>query len=79
MDTRTLYCARYYDLPQGDWKSSIAEKPLGKGNVDWDNYLKALKDIGYTGYLVIERECGDTPAKDIAAAADFLREKLFGL
>ncbi|WP_251182837.1 sugar phosphate isomerase/epimerase family protein [Anaerocaecibacter muris] len=76
VDTRTLYCARYYDLPQGDWKSSIAEKPLGKGNVDWDNYLKALKDIGYTGYLVIERECGDTPAKDISAAADFLREQL---
>ena len=76
VDTRTLYCARYYDLPQGDWKCSIAEKPLGKGNVDWDNYLKALKDIGYTGYLIIERECGDTPAKDIAAAADFLREQL---
>lgn len=75
-DTRALYCARYYDLPQADWGSSIKEMPLGLGNVDWDNYLKALKDIGYDGYLVIERECGEDPAKDIAAAASFLKEKL---
>lgn len=49
------------------------EVPLGKGNVDWPNYLKALEEIGYRGFLTIERECGDTPVNDIRMAADFLR------
>ena len=75
VDTRTLYCPEYYGLEQGDW-SCIIETPLGQGNVDWVNYLKALKDIGYDGYLTIERECGDDPAADIALATDFLRKML---
>ena len=75
VDTRTLYCPQYYGLEQGDW-GSIIEMPLGQGNVDWDNYLKALKEIGYNGYLTIERECGENPAADIELAANFLREKL---
>ncbi len=49
------------------------EEPLGKGGVDFPAYLKALEEIGYKGFLTIERECGDDPAKDIACAADFLR------
>ncbi len=52
------------------------EVPLGKGGVDWDNYLMALKNIGYNGYLTIERECGEDPAADIKMAVDFLGEKL---
>ena len=50
------------------------EVPLGTGQVDFPAYLAALDEIGYKGYLTIEREVGDTPAKDIATAADFLRE-----
>ena len=50
------------------------EVPLGTGQVDFPAYLAALEEIGYKGYLTIEREVGDTPAKDIATAADFLRE-----
>lgn len=49
------------------------EVPLGTGSVDFPRYLAALEDIGYRGYLTIERECGDNPEKDIATAADFLR------
>lgn len=49
------------------------ELPLGKGGVDWPRYLKALDDIGYKGFLTIERECGDNPEADIRMAADFLR------
>ena len=52
------------------------EKPLGDGAVDWDNYLKALKDIGYDGFLTIERECGDEPEKDIEKAVAYLNYKL---
>ena len=49
------------------------EVPLGKGQVDFQAYLAALEDIGYRGYLTIEREVGDTPEADIKLAADFLR------
>jgi sugar phosphate isomerase/epimerase len=52
------------------------ELPLGEGEVDWNAYLIALKDIGYDGYLTIERECGEDPRGDIAFAADFLKMKL---
>ena len=52
------------------------ELPLGQGGVDWDAYLKALADIGYDGYLTIEREVGDNPEADIKLAADFLKNKL---
>ena len=48
------------------------EVPLGKGDVDWKAYLAALEDIGYRGFLTIERECGDNPLDDIRMAADFL-------
>ena len=52
------------------------ELPLGYGNVNWNGYLRALQDIGYKGFLTIERECGDDPAADITLAANFLREKI---
>ena len=48
------------------------EVPLGKGNVDFAAYLKALEDIGYRGFLTIEREVGDDPAADILAAKNYL-------
>ena len=38
-----------------------------------DNYLKALEDIGYRGFLTIEREVGEHPEKDIAAAVVVLK------
>lgn len=41
----------------------------------WEKYLNALEDIGYKGFLTIEREVGDDPAKDIRSAVEFL-EKL---
>ena len=52
------------------------EMPIGEGDVDWDNYLKALSDVGFDGFLTIERECGADPSADIALAADYIREKL---
>ena len=49
------------------------EVPLGTGGVDFPAYLAALEEIGYRGYLTIEREVGPTPEADITTAADFLR------
>ena len=50
------------------------ELPLGTGGVDFKNYLKALEEIGYRGFLTIERECGANPAADIETAANYLRK-----
>ena len=51
---------------------SFIEVPLGEGSVDFPKYLAALEEIGYNGYLTIEREVGDKPEVDIKAAVDFL-------
>ena len=53
---------------------SFIEVPLGEGSVDFPAYLKALEDIGFKGFLTIEREVGDDPAKDIGNAVTFLRD-----
>ena len=50
------------------------EVALGTGGVDFKNYLKALEEIGYKGFLTIERECGEDPAGDINIAANYLRK-----
>ena len=55
---------------------SFEEVPLGEGSVPWDKYLAALNDIGYKGFLTIEREVGDDPARDIGMAVKFLQEKM---
>ena len=52
------------------------EVPLGTGSVDFPNYLKALEDIGFRGFLTIEREAGDDPAADIKIAYDFLKKTM---
>ena len=50
----------------------FAEVPLGTGGVHFPTYLQALEDIGYNGFLTIERECGDNPRGDIQTAIDHL-------
>ena len=64
------------DLRLGDY---FLETPLGEGHVDFDRYLKALQEVGYRGFLTIEREVGDDPEKDIRQAVVFLKEKLKAL
>ena len=56
--------------------AAFKEVALGEGSVDFDNYLKALRDIGYNGFLTIEREVGEDPAGDIAKAVRFLKDKI---
>ncbi len=50
------------------------EVPLGKGDVKWPEYIAALEAAGYKGFLTIEREVGDDPARDIAEAVEFLKK-----
>ena len=72
-DTKALYSPRYYGLKALKGRDvCYREVPLGEGGVKWDAYLGALREIGFDGYLTIERECGATPAEDIAKAVKFL-------
>lgn len=57
------------EVPTGP---SFIELPLGTGDVDFPAYLKALDDIGYKGFLTIEREVGEQPEKDIQTAKEYL-------
>ena len=66
-----------HPVPQGfDDIQYFEEVPLGTGSVDFPAYLKALEDIGYKGFLTIEREVGDTPEKDIRIAYVFLKKTM---
>ncbi|HEY3965009.1 MAG TPA: sugar phosphate isomerase/epimerase family protein [Planctomycetaceae bacterium] len=60
------------------------EVPLGAGDVGMENYLRTLKEIGYTGPLTIEREIAhdrDRQKTDIGTALKLLtdlRKKILG-
>ena len=73
VDPDIIYGMKSSDIVTSD---SFVEVPLGEGSVDWDKYLSALEDIGYKGFLTIEREVGDDPEKDIRKAVSFLKEKM---
>ena len=71
-DPEILYGVREPEVPF-DEDEYCAELPLGTGSVCWPEYLEALNNIGFSGFLTIEREVGEDPAADIKLAADFLR------
>lgn len=47
--------------------------PLGRGDVPYPEYLKKLSEIGYDGYLTIEREAGTDRVRDIGEGVRFLK------
>lgn len=70
----------YHRFAEGglEWARSVSytkEMPLGQGKVRWPEYLKALVDIGYDGFLTIEREVTNG-AEDIRMAVRFLTDML---
>lgn len=71
-DPEIVYGIRPRD-PSCVTDESFIELPLGEGDVPFPAYLKALDEVGYRGFLTIEREVGENPAKDIATAVDFLK------
>jgi sugar phosphate isomerase/epimerase len=50
-----------------------AEVPLGQGDVGIENYLRTLKEIGYTGPLTIEREIAQEPERQKAEIGHAVR------
>ncbi|NOU97455.1 TIM barrel protein [Paenibacillus sp. LMG 31456] len=51
---------------------AFREVPLGEGKVPFKEYFAALQEIGYSGYLTIEREVGNQPETDIRKAVSFI-------
>jgi sugar phosphate isomerase/epimerase len=60
--------------PEAQGIAYFEEVPLGTGSVDFPNYLKALEEIGFKGFLTIEREVGNQPEADIRTAYSFLKD-----
>ena len=56
-----------------DGEPAFREMQMGQGDVDFPKYLRALEEIGYKGFLTIERECGENPTSDIKMAVEFLK------
>lgn len=46
--------------PGVDWGCEV---PLGEGDVGMENFLRTLKEVGYTGPLTIEREIPQEPSR----------------
>ena len=49
------------------------EVPWGQGQVNGNEFFEALKQIGFDGAIVIEREVGEKPLEDIKLAIDNLK------
>ena len=60
--------------PGTNWGEEV---PFGTGEVAVDDFLTALKEVGYDGALVIERETGNDLG-DIAFAVETLRRSILG-
>lgn len=73
---RSIHCkdGTWADNPGKEWGAEVA---LGKGDVGFENYLRTLGEIGYTGPLTIEREIPQDPQRqkvEIGQAVDLLNE-----
>jgi L-ribulose-5-phosphate 3-epimerase len=69
------------DWPPKDDKNALGkEKALGEGSVDIPRFVAALKEIGYTGLLSLEREEQDAAkrAADIRSGLALLRRLVPG-
>lgn len=61
----------------GTWGKEVL---LGQGEVNIPRFIQALKTVGYTGPLAVEREVGDQSGRlrDVAHGLDYLRAILAG-
>jgi len=52
------------------------EVRIGHGGVDFPRYLQALRDVGFEGFLTIEREHGEDRISDVREAKEYLSQLL---
>lgn len=59
---RSVHCkdAKWAANPGKEWGEEVA---LGNGDVGFENYLRTLDELGYTGPLTIEREIPQDPER----------------
>jgi sugar phosphate isomerase/epimerase len=59
---RSVHCkdAKWAARPGEEWGQEV---PLGEGDVGFENYLRTLDRLGYTGPLTIEREIPQEPVR----------------
>ncbi len=69
---RSIHCkdGTWAKRPGQEWGSEV---PLGQGDVGMYNYLKTLKEIGYSGPLTIEREIPQEPERQKAEIGHAVR------
>ena len=74
-DTTRESLARFFPTTGGVLKTMTERNPVYQYHaIDGvENCIAALEDIGYKGFLTIEREVGETPEKDILTAVDYLK------
>ena len=62
---RSVHCkdALWAARPGQEWGREV---PLGEGDVGFENYLRTLDRLGYSGPLTIEREIPQEPARQKA-------------
>ncbi len=63
------------ERPGEEWG---VEVPFGSGEVPPKEFLRALRDAGYTGPLAIEREAGEQRLADVKIAVQTLRSAAAG-
>ncbi|MBY0587015.1 sugar phosphate isomerase/epimerase [bacterium] len=63
---------------KGEWGEEV---PLGQGQANIPMFVRKLKEIGFAGPLVIEREAGDQKGRlrDVAHGVRYLKEVLSGI
>ncbi len=66
--------ARVTDVP-GTWGTEL---PVGRGQVDWPAFLRALEEIGFDGDLCFEREAENQRVEDLRAGREFIEQLLRG-
>jgi sugar phosphate isomerase/epimerase len=72
----SIHCkdGKWAKNPGQEWGQEV---PLGQGDVGMENFLRALKEIGYDGPLTIEREIPQDPVRqkaEIGGAVQLLEE-----
>jgi len=55
----------------GTWGEEV---PAGTGEVDWAAFFRALREVGFSGDLAIEREAGNQRLKDIQTGKQFVEQ-----
>jgi sugar phosphate isomerase/epimerase len=59
---RSVHCkdGKWAANPGKEWGCEV---PLGEGDVGMENFIRTLKEVGYTGPLTIEREIPQEPSR----------------